>query len=209
MIVDRARYARKATTDLETAMAEAVLRAVDVDHVGPGGRDIIRFRELFSDWPSFEDQVATPSICVVPGADILYGPSHPTPRLLEDTWQKDVALGLYELKEGQIEFDVEFRGGNTEERNALKASLETCFATIGSARPGGGTFNARVVEMPEYWGLGCTMTLVSSMKLDDAETAKKGIAEGRMVVRASAPLVRLDVVQPFRVRIRTVVDPAP
>ena len=209
MIRNPQQYSRKQTLDLETAMGAAVLRAIDREYPGPGGEKTIRFRQLFEDWPAFEDNHVGPAAVVLPGNDITYGPTHPTPKLLEETWETpgQAGLGLYELSEATREFDVQFRAATTAERNALKAGLESLFATIGP--PPDGTFNGLQVALTEYWGLTGYVSLLRSRKLDDQETVAKNINEGRITVTVTAPLVALRPVQPFRVRIKLYVDGQP
>lgn len=190
--------------DLETAISLAVTRALDQDFTGPGGIGKIRFVQLFEDWPSMEQSFVTPTAVVLPDGDLVYGPGLLTPKLLEDTWEVagEPGLGLYELAEASREFQVLFRGSTAMERNALKAGIEGAFvADPILIAPRLGARYGTVVAMPEYWGLAARLTLVSTSKLDDAESASKNIWEGRISLRAEAKLVKLGLVQPFRLRI--------
>lgn len=207
-------FSRRATTDLETAISMAVGRVVGVQFPGPDGIGQIGFTQVFEDWPSFESSFVTPTAAVLPDGPLVYGPSHMTPRLLEETWEPkgEPGLGLYELSEASREFTLTFRGSTSAERNALKAGLESVFvvpevilAPVAGARYG------VLVPMPEYWSLQVRLALVDSSKLDDAESASKNIWEGAISIRAQAKLVKLAIVQPFRVRITEVVgsDPPP
>lgn len=202
-------YSRSQTVDLETALSLAVLRAIDQEYPGPGGIGKIRFAALFEDWPSFEDSAIFPTAAVLPTSDLTYGPSHPTPKLLEDTWEKqgEPGLGLYELSEAEREFEIQFRGATTAERNAVLAGLQAAFVApeILMSPPFGSRYGI-LETMPEYWGLTARFTLMSSRKLDDQDTAAKNIAEGLIRVRAQAQHVRLGIVQPFRAIIREIVQ---
>lgn len=207
-MITAAQFSRKQTTDLETAISMAVMRTIDRDYPGVGGQGTLRFLALHEDWPSFENSDIVPSACVLPDGDLKYGPSHPTPTLMEDTWEPvgERGLGLYVLSEASRDFELTFRGQTLEERNALKAALETAFedpavenATV--MMPPTGARYGIVVEMPEYWGLTCRLTLLASRKLDDADTAAKNIHEGRLVLRAEARHVKLGPVSPFRLKI--------
>lgn len=208
-VLTREQYSRKQTVDLETALALAVLRVINKTYQGPGGFGALRFEQLYEDWPSFEDADIVPSAVVMPDAPLLYGPSHPVPRLLEDTWENrgEPGLGLYQLSEATREFDVQFRGSTTAERNALKAGLEGIFVDDRLLiAPKMGARYGVLEAMPEYWGLTARLVLLSSVKLDDQESAAKNIAEGRVTVKAYAPHVRLGLVQPFKAIVRLVTD---
>lgn len=214
MILTPEQYSRSATVDLETAISLAVTRTVTRDFGGAGGVGKIRFTQVFEDWPSFEDNFTTPAAAVLPGDELKYGPSHLTPILMEDTWENpgEPGLGLYELSEASREFQLEYRGSTSTERNALKLGVEGCFvsdeiliAPVLGARYG------TLVAVPEYWGLKVRLTLTGSSKLDDAELAAKNIWIGRATILAQAAHVKLGIVQPFRVKVTAVesTDPVP
>lgn len=214
MVLTPEQYSRSATVDLETAISLAVVRTVDRDFTGPGGVGKIRFTQVHEDWPSFEDSFTTPAAAVLPGDELKYGPSHLTPVLLEDTWEVkgEPGLGLYELAEASREFQLEYRGSTSAERNALKAGVETAFVTdeVLVAPPGGARYGV-LVAVPEYWGLNVRLSITGSSKLDDQELAAKNIWMGRATILAQAKLVKLAIVQPFRVRVTVVesTDPIP
>lgn len=202
-------FSRSQTTDLETALSLAALRAIDLEYPGPGGIGKIKFASLLEDWPSFEQSAVLPAAVVLPASDLIYSPSHPTSKLLEDTWEPvgERGFGLYELCEAEREFEIQFRGATTAERNAIMAGLQTAFMApeILNNPPTGSRYGI-LQPMPEYWGLIARFALVSSRKLDDADTAAKNIAEGIISVRAQAQQVKLGVVQPFRAIIREQIE---
>lgn len=212
-MISREQFSRKQTEDLETAISLALLRVIDREYPGPGGQGVVRFLQTFEDWPSFESADLTPSAVVLPDGDLMYGPSHPTPTLMEETWEPrgENGLGLYVLSEASREFEVRFRGATTAERNALKAGLETAFeaddveAASVMIPPTGARYGI-VTTMPEYWGMTVRLTLLASSKLDDADTAAKNLNEGRLRVRAEARHVKLGPVPVFKLRVREIVE---
>lgn len=198
-------FSRSASTDLETAISLAVSRTVSAPFQGPGGIGHIAFTQVFEDWPSFESYYTDPSAVILPDEPLVYGPSQLMPKLLEDTWEPagEPGLGLYELCEASREFGFQYRSGTAAERNALKAGVETAFiAPQVTLSPFSGARFGVLVPMPEYWGLQVRLAIVESLKLDDADNASKNIWEGRATIRAQAKLVKLAVVQPFKVRIK-------
>lgn len=196
-------FSRKATEDLETAISLAVTRVLSAQFTGPGGAGKIGFTQIFEDWPSFEQAYVFPTATILPDEPLVYGPSHFVPRLLEDTWEPKGApgLGLYELCEATRDLTLQYRAGTPAERNALKAGIETSFVApeVTLAPPDGARYGILEV-MPEYWGLTVRLALADSQKLDDAESSAQNRWEGRATIKAQAKLVKLAVVQPFRVR---------
>jgi hypothetical protein len=194
--------------DLETAMSLAVARAIDRKYVGPDGRRPLSFQRVFKEWPTFNDEWVNPSAVVLPDGDLLYGPSHMTPTLMEDTWEVrgEPGFGLYKLDEATKEFDIGIRARTQAERNALKAGIEQIFVddAIILAPLANKARNGIIVPMPEYWGLSCRLHLVSSRKLDDAAAAAANRWEALIHVRADAPHVKLGIVQPFRLSLKVV-----
>jgi hypothetical protein len=211
-VISPEQFSRKATTDLETAISLAVARAVSGQFTGPGGAGKIAFTQVFEDWPSFESYYVPPSAVILPDEPLVFGPSQLVPRLLEETWEPvgEPGLGLYELAEASREIGLQYRAGTAAERNALKAGLETAFvAPEVTLAPVNGARYGALVPMPEYWGLTARLAIVDSIKLDDADSAAQNRWEGRVTIRAQAKLVKLAIVQPFRVRIREVIGPSP
>jgi hypothetical protein len=205
-------FSRHAMTDLETAISLAVARTLSVPFPGPGGVGKIAFTQIFEDWPSFESEYTDPSGVILPDEPLVYGPSHLVPHLLEDTWEPvgEPGLGLYELCEASRDLGFQYRSGSAAERNALKAGIETAFVVPEvTLAPVAGERYGILATMPEYWGLTVRLAIADSIKLDDADSAAKNIWEGRATIRAQAKLVKLAVVQPFRVRIKEVISAAP
>lgn len=224
-IFDRSMYSRSASTDLETAISNAVERVLDRDFPGPGGVGTIRLEEFFTDWADLNDQFVSPSAAVLPDEELKYGPSQTTPHALEDTWEPRGEPGfcLMEIQEASREFEIVVRAAEVEQRNALKGGIETAFqdprgllvvageGQAGTARLAPGDRAGVVVaEMPEYWRLPCRLTLLASRKLDDADSSARHVYEARFRLRAEASLVMLQPMQPMRVRITSqVVDSIP
>lgn len=215
-IFTREQYSRSQTVDLETAIAEAVEAVLSRDFPGPAGEGTIRIEEFFEDWASMADNFIDPSAAVMPNDELRYGPSHPTPRALEDTWEPKGGAGfiLVELSEASREFEVAVLTGTAASRIALKAGIETAFqeqnglmvaryaGQAGAAVTAPGDRMGVVVqEMPGYWNLPCRLTLLASRKIDDSGTAAQGRAEARFRIRAEAPHVMLQPMQPFRLKL--------
>ena len=218
-VFTKEQFSRTQTEDLETAIGLAVLRILKREFPGPGGEGVIRINDFFEDWADMNQNFVDPSAAILPNDELKYGPSHPTPRFLEDTWEPkgEQGFGLTELSEASREFEVSIRTTNAASRSALKAGIETAFqdprgllvlkgtTEIGATRTAGGDRYGVVVEaMPEYWNLGCRITLLGSRKIDDADSAAKEIWEARFRLRAEAPHVVLQVMQPFKARIRVI-----
>jgi len=205
-------FSRSATTDLETALSLAVLRVISGQFQGPGGIGKIGFAQVLEDWPSFEQSYVMPTAVVLPDNGLVYEPSQLVPRLLAETWEPkgEPGLGLYELCEASREFQVQYRAPTAAERNALKAGIETAFVApeVLIAPPFGARYGV-LATMPEYWGLTARFSLAESMKLDDAAAAAKNRWEGTATIKAQAKLVKLAIVQPFRIRITESVGPDP
>jgi hypothetical protein len=202
-------YSRSATVDLETAISLAVVAAISRDYPGPGGKGTIRFAQLAEDWATFQDNFVSPGAVVLPGDELKYGPSHPTPALAEDTWepQGEAGFGLFVLSEASREFELTIRSSNQQERNALKAGVEGAFVRpeVTMAPADGSEPDARygIVQLvPEYWNLPVRLSLLGSRKLDDADLAAKNIWEANFRISAQANHVVLRPVQPFRVKIQ-------
>lgn len=205
-------FSRKATEDLETAISLAVTRTISGQFTGPGGAGKIAFAQVHEDWPSFEQSYVFPTATILPDEPLVYGPSHLVPQLLEDTWEPRgvPGLGLYELCEASRDLVVQYRAGTAAERNALKAGLETTFvAPQVTLAPFSGMRYGVLVPMPEYWGLTVRLAIADSQKLDDAESSVQNRWEGRATIHAQAKLVKLAIVQPFRVRIKEMVGDGP
>lgn len=207
-------FSRKMTADLETAMSLAVTRTISGQFLGPGGAGQIGFVELHEDWPSYEQAYVMPTATILPDAPLVYGPSHLVPRLLEDTWEPvgEPGLGLYELSEASRDLTLQYRAGTAAERNALKAGIETAFvAPEVTLAPVAGARYGILQAMPEYWGLMVRLAITDSQKLDDAESAVQNRWEGRATISCQAKLVKLAIVQPFRLRIKEIIgtDPVP
>lgn len=215
-IFTRDQYSRSQTVDLETAIAEAVEAVLSRDFPGPGGDGTIRIEQFFEDWPSMTDNFIDPSAAVMPNDELKYGPSHPTPVFLEETWEPkgQAGFGLTQISEASREFEVAILTANPATRIALKAGIEAAFqderGLLGLLGPGtaGATVTAPgdrmgvVVQcMPGYWNLPCRLTLLGSRKIDDAGTAAQGKSEVRFRIRAEAPHVVLQPMQPFRLKL--------
>src|SRR5215831_3942382 len=198
-------FSRTQTTDLETAIADAVMSALNRPFPVPGTQREIQLAELYDEWPDIEDNFVDPSAVVLPDTELLYGPSHPTPVLLEDTWEPkgEMGFGLYELSEASREFEVAVRTSTAVDRQALKAGIETAFQNDDNVlvAPSNGVRYGMVVPMPGYWGLPCRLTLLASLKLDDPDTAARKIEELRFRIVAQAQHVKLGRVPPFRLRL--------
>lgn len=197
-------YSRTQTVDLETAIAQAVLAVINRPFPGPGGEGQIQLAQVFEDWADFEDNFVDPSAAILPDDEVIYGPSHATPTLLEDTWEPvgQAGFGLFELSEASREFELSVRTSSSADRAALKAGIETVFQndSVLIAPPNGVRYGL-VVLMPGYWNLPCRLTLLRSRKLDDTESASKKIAEVRFRIAAQAPHVKIAPVQPFRLKL--------
>lgn len=205
-VFTREQFSRSQTTDLETAIAAAVSGVVSQKFPGPEGRREIQLAQVFEDWADFEDNFVDPSGCILPDTELLYGPSHPTPVLLEDTWEPkgEQGFGLYELSEATREFELSIRTSQALDRQALKAGIETAFQQDGVlVAPVQGVRTGQVVAMPGYWNLPCRLTLLASRKLDDPESAARKVEEARFRILAHASHVKLAPVPPFRLRLAT------
>lgn len=222
-VFTKEQFSRSQSEDLETAIALAVKAVLARDFPGPGGIGSIKIEEFFEDWADMTENFVNPSAAILPNDELKYGPSHPTPRFLEDTWEPkgEQGFGLSELSEASREFEVAVLASEAAERNALKAGIETAFqdprgllvvkgpAPIGETMTGGGNRSGVLVQaMPEYWSLPCRLTLLASRKLDDADSVSKKNFEARFRLRAEAPHVILQPMQPFRLRL-TVIEQDP
>jgi hypothetical protein len=204
----RGRYSRQQKCDLETALGRAVLAVVDREFPGPGGNGTCRFRRVFDDWASFDDQFVNPSACVLPETELLYEPAKNV-RVIEGTWEREgeMGLGLYKLGEATREFEIAIRAETAALRNALKAGLEQVFIEERvTLAPINGSRSYLVSEMPDYWGLECAFTLLGSRKLDDGETGTRRISEARIRLSGWGTWAKLALVQPFRPRTRVIED---
>jgi hypothetical protein len=201
----REQYSRSATLDLETAIATALLSIIKRPFPGPGGKGMIQLAEAFEDWASFEENYVSPSAAVLPDGELVYGPSQLVPSLIEETWEPkgEQGFGLYVLSEATKDFLDTIRSSNQEERNALKAGLETAFvAPEINIAPRLGERYGTVVDMPEYWGLPVVLKLLGSRKLDDQDSSAKNNQQAEFRISAQARHVVLGPVVPFRVKIQ-------
>lgn len=201
----RDKFSRKQTLDLQTAMAAALAGLVRAaTFPGPRGKGTTAFRKVYSEWPTSNDNFATPAACVLSTDTIHYSAALLTPKLLEDTWepQGGLGLGLYKVSEGECDLHLEVRAPSKPERSALVAGIEELLFAPGvlNAGPQGARYG-RMVEMPEYWGLGVRLAMQDKSVADDAESAKANRWEATFLVRAQANHVKLDVVSPFQVKI--------
>jgi hypothetical protein len=214
-------YSRSATVDLETAISLAVERVISQPYPRLDSQGVITLAEIYSDWPTMDDEFVSPSAVILPQDELLYGPSHLTPRLLEDSWEPrgQNGFGLYELSEGTREFQLQVRSGVQAERNALKAGIEGAFVAssviaVPPPNPTPPTVQAPsrfegqrygiIVRVPEYWNLPVRLTLKGSHKLDDADLAAKNQWAAEFRIEAQAPHVVLRPVPAFRVKFRQV-----
>lgn len=202
-------YSRTQTSDLETAIADAVISAINRPFPIPGTQKRIQLAEIFNEWPEVEENFVDPSGCILPDTELMYGPSHLTPALLEDTWEPtgEAGFGLYELSEASREFELAIRASTARDRQALKAGIETAFQAAGDKEdvlvaPSAGIRYGMVVTMPGYWNLPCRLTLLASRKLDDPDTAIRKIEEARFRILAQAAHVKLGRVPPFRLKLK-------
>lgn len=204
MPISISQFSRKQSLDLETAMARAIVNFLSAQaYPGAAGIGLIRFAQVFEEWPGSNDEFVSPGVCVLPDGELAYGPSHPTPRLLEDTWENpgEAGFGLYELSEASMAFQVVVRAPTGPERNALKAGIEQLFVDPQVLMVPTGARYGVLANMPEYFGLNCRLSLGSSRKLDGADNAMKNINEAQFVIRAEAPHVRVGPVQPLTLKI--------
>jgi len=203
MAFSREDYSRKQTVDLTTAMSQAIAdRLTACAWPGPGGQGTIQLKRVFTDWPTFNDEFVPPSGCILPDPPLVYGPSHPTPRLLEETWepQGQLGFGLYELQEATRDVEVVVRAPTSAERQALLAGIETTFQDPRLLMWRRGARNGVFVPMPGYFGIPCRLTFLSSQKHDDQDTAARNQNEATFVVRAEAKHVMLGPVAPFTLK---------
>ncbi len=211
-VLTPAQYSRKQETDLETAMALALTRAVAGEFPGPGGLGKIQLAQVFEDWATFQDNFVSPGGVVEPDGELLYGPGQTVPVLIEETWepQGGVGLGLYVLSEATKDFLLTIRSHVQAERDALKAGIEAAFVdpAVLLAPPLGARYGL-VVDVPEYWGLPITLKLLGSRKLDDADRAAKGQWEAEFRIAVQGRHVKLGPVRPFGLRITEQVGDAP
>lgn len=210
-VMTRERYSRKQTLDVKTAMATALTRLLAAETFpGPRGQGKVRFLKVFAEWPTSNDVATLPAAGILSSDDtVRYAPARLTPSLMEDTWEPAGrrGLGLYKLSEAECEFKVETRARTQLERSALVAGVEALLFAPGvlNNREEGARYG-RVAAMPEYWGLPVRFALRDKVTGDDAAGAKSGRWEATFSVLAQAPHVRLDVVSPFRVKIREIFE---
>jgi hypothetical protein len=217
---------RSATMDVGSAMATALARLVGRASIAsPGSAGTpLRFKDVLTDWATFDDRNVYPTACVVSEAEIRYDESRLTPGLLEETWARrgEPGLGLYKEAEGTTEFKVFLRAPTKKERSAVVLAVETLFsrpASVGiGMQPPRRRGDSRVdvaarygvlEPMPEYWGLSVRLSTEGTTKLDGADAASKNRWEAFMRVSAQASKVRLDRVVPAQLRVRTTVDDSP
>ncbi len=205
MPISREQYSRTRTTDLETSMALAIARLVGGTlFPGPGGIGTIAFVRVYEEWADFNQDAVTPAAAVLPEGELMYGPSHMTPALLEDTWEPrgESGFGLYELSEASRSFQLTARAASASERDALKAGIEELFVLRPDVlmKPQGQRYGL-ISTMPEYYGLPVRLSLGSSHKGDDPDSVQKNIWEALFTVRAEAPHVVVGPVQPFRIKV--------
>lgn len=203
MGITREQFSRRATLDLETALAAAIRRRLlEATFPGAGGVGLVKFTEVFDEWPAQDDQYVAPAACVLPDGELMYGPSHPTPTLLEDTWEVrgEPGWGLYELSEASQSFEVVARAPTGAERNALKAGVETLFQDPRVLSVPSGARYGVLLGLPEYYGLQARFSIGASRKLDDGESAQKNIWQAQFTIRAEAAQVVVGPVQPFTLK---------
>jgi hypothetical protein len=211
-MLPREAYSRKQTTDLETAMATALVAYLGgLSFPGPGGGPPIQLLQVFEEWAGFNDGDVPMAACVLPDGEIVYAPGQGTPTLLEDTWepQGQAGWGLYRLSEATREFKVVARAPTGAERNAIKAGVETAFVDPQVLmRPSGARYGI-LLDLPDYFGLRARFTITSSRKLDDGTNAISNIQEAEFTIRAEAPHVVVGPVQPLVLRTTVTVGEGP
>ncbi len=204
-------YSRKQSLDLSSAIAEALARHLREAFFDLPGVGITQFAQVFEDWPSFEDNHTTPSACILPDAPLVYGDSHMSPTLLEETWEPvgEPGYGLYKLAEGLRELEVTIRAATATERNAVLQALEE--RAQGSPATGmpGPSLYGKILTMTTYYDLPARVSLQESRKLDNAQSAAQNIWEASMMISVQAPKVQLGRVQPFTVKTKEIVLEGP
>lgn len=208
-------FSRTATTDLRSAMAEALADYLRDTLVFDAGAGVRKLERVFDDWPSYLDRYVPPSACVLPGAWV-YSDPYLVPSLMEDTWEPqqdgkptgERGFGLYKVAEMDVTLEASFRTNTTEERKAILLAGESLFRDpdllMNEAK---GARNAVLLEMPQYYGVCARFALVGGRVIDDEDRAMRENRDAVLTIKAEATQVVVGPVAPLNVTVRQIVGP--
>lgn len=198
-------YSRKATRDVRSAMASALAAYVAGLSFDLEDGNILKFAEVFSEWPAYLDRNVCPSACVLPGS-WKYGDSMLTPTLIESTWepQGGSGWGLYKTAEAEVELELSLRASSAYERERLILGLEESFHHAEVLMSQQGAANRIILPLPAYYGLSARYSLLSGRLIDSEEQAMREQRDAVLTISAQAPKVKLGPVHPMSITIRKV-----
>ena len=199
-------YSRKATIDVRSAMALAVARHLrGLEFFNPSR---FQFSEVFEEWPSYLSRYVPPAACVLPTA-AKYGDALLTPALCEDTWEVkgEAGFGLYKLSELEVDLEVSIRAAHTSEREAIILGVEQSFVDVGLLMTETSGRYGILLDMPEYYGTQCRLSLSSSRVMDDEDRAIREQRDCVLTLQAQASVFRVGRVYPLNLTIRQMVEP--
>lgn len=205
-MISREMYSRTQSLDLRTAMAAALCRRLQSGTFpGAGGQGTMQMEAAYQEWPSFGDEVVTPSCCVLPDGEGQDVEARLTPSLLEDTWETkgEPGYGLYVLSDYECEFVVKIRAATAAERSAVISYVEQLFVQDPDIliAPVGGNRYGMLARMDEYYQRDCRFGLLGTTVIDDQESAMREQRDAQFRIEAQAQKVRVGIVQPFTLRV--------
>lgn len=206
-MITRAQYSRKQRRSLRFALAGALQQLlVDTDFYTPDGT-ITHLSQVFDEWPSPEDNYTTPAACVLPGQG-TYEDAGYTPTLLEETWEPkgQPGLGLYKTAELVVPYEIQVRAPTGAERDVIIMGLEDLWVAKGVLMDHAqGARYGILIDMPDYWGVTASFSLMYVRTMDDPDAAMRNHREAVVGVTARADHVKLGPVQPMKLTVRTVI----
>lgn len=203
MAIAPAGYSRSQTLDVRAAMAHALARRLTEATFDRPDGGIIKFANVFTDWPSFTDRYISPSACILP-TGWAYDAARLTPSLIEETWEPKgkPGFGLYRTADINTNFDIIIRAASDRERSDVLIGVENLWTSDNGLMDDAGARYGLVVDMPEYWSVCAGFALLSARVIDDEDRAMREHREAILTVTGQAPQVKLGPVRPMRLTVR-------
>lgn len=203
-MLPKASYSRKHILSLRAAMAFALTDKLRNTGFSTPGGGLTYLNEVYPEWPDPEDNFVTPAATIMPGTAV-YEDAGMTPTLLQETWEPygQPGWGLYKTSELVVPYTIQIRCPTSAERDVIVAGVEDMWVDdeVLMDHQEGARYGI-LIDLPQYWGVTATFTLMSMETLDNEDAAMRNHREATFSIMGRAPAVKLGPVQPCKLTIK-------